>query len=218
MQENILKTSNVTKIYLDFYDGKNRHIKEEVTVRYMDSKFCYLVGGIPINFNKPKWRAKANIIVYTTDGIYKTTVIIRDINFSLSDVVYRLDLPKKWDFKQLRAGSRKKVALPFKIKFNDDFEINANLHDLSVGGFSFVGNYNLSTVHTRFACNCKITFPKDSVINFPDGILDNDAIFVRKKPLITEFGLTGEEVYCFKFLNLSPDYVLILKNFLMKIE
>ena len=49
MQQNILKTSDITKIFLSFNDGKNYRRKEAVTVRYMDNKHCYFAGDIPIN-------------------------------------------------------------------------------------------------------------------------------------------------------------------------
>lgn len=218
MQQNILKTSNVSKIYLVFIDGKNYRRKEEVKVRYMDNKSCYFVGPTVINFAKPKWRAKTDIIVYTPDGVYSANVIIRDTDFSLSNIFYKVDIPKTWKFTQLRAGSRKKVNLPIKIKFNDGLEIEGETHDLSIGGFSFISNQNLSTVHTRFNCNCQIQFPQDATINFPDGLLKTDAKYVRSKTIVDSYELEGYKYLCFKFVNLSPDYTMILKHFLLKIE
>lgn len=218
MDKNILKASDVTKIYLTFVDGKNYRRKEEVRVRYLDSKSCYFAGSTPINFTKPKWRTKADIIVYTPDGVYTATVIIRDTEYSLNNIFYKLDIPKTWKFKQLRSGSRKKVSLPLTIKFNDGLEISGETYDLSVGGFSFISSENLSTIHTRFACNCKIQFPTGLTINFPDGLLNTDSLYVRQKALSEGYGLENKKLLCFKFLSLSPDYQMILKNFLMKIE
>lgn len=218
MQENILKTSNVTKIFLNYVDGSKFNRKEEVKLRYMDSKNCYFIGSIPTGFNKPRWRAKADIVVYTPDGIYSATVIIRDTEYSLNNIFYKVDIPKSWKFTQLRAGSRKQVALPVKLIFNDGLEIDAQTYDLSVGGFSFVGAYEFSTVQTRFACACKIQFPADGVINFPDGLLQTDAKFVRQKIQKTGYNIEEDKLLCFKFINLSADDKMILKNFLMKIE
>ena len=65
-------------------------------------------------------------------------------------------------------------------------EIESTTYDLSTGGFSFEGFYDFSTMHTRFPCNCKITFPKDTEINFLNKTLAVDALFVRKKPVLTE--------------------------------
>lgn len=218
MQKNILKTSDVTKIYLNFTDGKNHRRREEVKLRYIDNKSCYFVGPTIINFTKPKWRAKTDIIVYTPDGVYSANVIIRETNFSLNNIFYKVDIPKTWKFTQLRVGSRKNVKLPLKLKFNDGLELEAETLDLSVGGFSFITNQDLSTVHTRFACNCKMFFPKDMTINFPDGILEVDAKYVRQKNITDNYDLEGHKIVSFKFLELSPDYTMILKNFLMKIE
>ena len=218
MQENILRSSNVTKIFIEFSDGKNYKRKESVTVKYVDNKSCYFSGPVPsAHFTKPKWRTKANIIVYTPEGVYKTTVIIRDVDFSLNNVLYRLDLPKKWDFKQLRSGSRKKIKLPLVIVFNDGLTIEAETFDLSVGGFSFVGEHNFSTLHTRFASNCKIVFPKDLIMNFPDQTLEKECIYVRKKAIVDDYEHIGQNLYCFKFLKLSPDETMVLKNFLLKL-
>lgn len=218
MQQNILKTSNVTKIFLCYDDGKGYKRKEQVKVRYMDGKHCYFAGSLIPNFNKPRWRAKANIVVYTPDGIYSTTVIIRDTQFSLNDILYKVDSPKTWKFTQLRSGSRKQVALPLKLKFNDGLEIETETYDLAVGGFSFVGNHELTTVQTRFACNCKIQFPKDTIINFPDGLLETDAKYVRQKLFNEGYGFEDKKLLCFKFMNLNPNDLMILKNYLMKIE
>ena len=218
MQQDILKNSNFNKIYFCYVDGKNIQRKITVTIKYMDTKSCYFVGEIPVNFTKPKWRTKAEIIVYTTNGKYSTTLIIRDTNFSLQEVVYKVDLPKAWSFSQLRAGTRKKLELPVKIKFNDGLEIEAKTFDVSVGGFSIITKENLSTIHTRFASNCKILFPNDSTLNFPDDILESDCIYVRMKNNINmEFsGSANDKLICFKFLKLSSEKLLILKKFLMQ--
>ena len=218
MQENILKTPNVTKIFFNYVDGAKYKRKEEVRVRYMDSKSCYFIGSTPSGFSKPKWRTKADIVVYTPEGIYTSTVIIRDTEFSLNNIFYKVDIPKSWKFTQLRAGTRKQVVLPVVIKFNDGLEIEAQTHDLSVGGFSFIGSQELATIHTRFACNCKIQFPTDAIINFPDGILETDAKFVRQKALKEGYNVDDNKLLCFRFINLSPDKSMILKNYLMKVE
>lgn len=218
MQQNILKASNVTKIFLKFTDGKNHKRKEAVKLRYMDNKSCYFAGQTVINFAKPRWRAKAEIIVYTPDGIYSSIVIIKEADFSLNNIMYKLDIPKTWKFTQLRSGSRKVVALPLKIKFNDGLEISGETYDLSIGGFSLLSSQELSTIHTRFACTCSIQFPKDAIINFPNGILETDTIYVRQKALEQGYNIEEQRLICFRFKNLSQDNAMILKNFLMKID
>lgn len=218
MQQNILKASGVSKIYFNYVDGKNVRRKEIVKVRYMDNKSCYFVGDIPVNFAKPKWRAKADIVVYTPDGTYSTTVIIRDASLSLREILYRVDIPRTWKYTQMRAGTRKEVKLPVKLKFNDGLEIEAETQDVSIGGFSIITNQEFSTMHTRFACNCKVQFPKDSIINFPDGLLDTSCIYVRQRPILDDYELQDHKVVCFRFVNLPTDYSMILKNYLMKID
>lgn len=184
----------------------------------MDNKSCYFVGPTIMNFTKPKWRAKTDIIVYTPDGVYSANVIIRETDFSLNNIFYKVDIPKTWKFIQLRTGSRKQISLPIKIKFNDGLEIEGKTFDLSIGGFSFISNQNLSTVHTRFGCNCQIQFPQDTTINFPNGLLETDAKYVRSKAIVDSYELEGHKLLCFKFVNLSPDYTMILKHFLLKME
>ncbi len=194
MQNNILKQSNVTKIFIKFSDGKNHTHKESVKLRYMDSKCCYFAGELIANFTKPRWRAKADIIVYTPEGVYSATVIIRETEFSLKNIMYKLDIPKTWKFKQLRSGTRKVVKLPLKLKFNDGIEIEGVTYDLSVGGFSFTSNHILSTVQTSFACSLSMEFPKDAIINFPDGILETSAKYVRQKPIQEGYELMDQKL------------------------
>ena len=130
MQQNILKTSEISKSYFNFVDGKGIKRKELVTVRYMDKNSCYFKVQIIANFNKPRWRAKADVIVYTPEGLYYTQQIIRDVSFSLNEILYKIDLPKTWNFKQLRAGSRKKVSLPVRVVFADEVCIESETLDL----------------------------------------------------------------------------------------
>lgn len=218
MQQNILKSSNVVKIFLKYADGKGCERKETVKLRYMDQKSCYFAGQTIVNFTKPKWRTKAEIIIYTPDGIYSAVVILRDTEFSLNSMMYKLDIPKTWKFTQLRSGSRKKIELPVNIKFNDGLEINGITNDLSVGGFSVVSTQELSTIHRRFICTCSIQFSKEAIINFPDGILEADAVFIRQKMLKEGYEQGEQKLLCFKFKDLSADNAMILKNFLIKIE
>lgn len=218
MQENILKKVKIIKILIDFDDGNAVHRKEEVALRFIDSSCCIFAGPAPAGFKKPMWWPKANIIVYSTSGVYKATTTIKDTNVTLNNVTYKLALPKQWEHKQLRAGVRKRIDSPVKIKFDDGMEIESTTYDLSTGGFSFHGFYDLLSVHTKIACNCKITFPENVNINFPNGVLEVSSIFVRKKPVLSEFGITGENLYCFKFLNLSESNATVIKDFLTNIE
>ena len=218
MQQNILKASNVTKIFMIYNDGKNIRRKELVNIRYMDNNHCYFVGSTIANYSKPKWRAKTDIIVYTPDGIYSANVIIRDTTFTLQELMYKVDIPKTWKFTQLRGGTRKKIKLPVTINFTDGSEINTTTYDIAIGGFSILSKQDLSTVQIKFPCSCNIKFPNDTLINFPDGTLETATKYIRQKPILDDFELKDHKLFCFKFTNLNPNESMILKNFLMKIE
>lgn len=216
MEQNVLNATDVTKIYLIYQDGKGYKRREIVKLRYMDNKSSYFVGQTLINFMKPKWRAKADIVVYTPDGIYTSTVIIRDVTYAISELMYKLDIPKNWKFKQLRSGSRKVVNLPVEISFTDGLKIKGETFDLAQGGFSLLSTQELDTIHKRFPAKCKIQFPKEEIINFPDGLLEAETLFVRLKPIEKSYELRNHNKLCFKFLKLSSDELMVLKNFLLK--
>jgi len=218
MTHKILKNPNILKIFLIFQDGKNNKRKESVKIKYIDEKHCYFTGESIQNFSKPKWRAKADIIIYTPNGTYSANVIIRDTSFSLKEMMYKLDIPKEWKHTQLRAGSRKAILLPIVITFSDDTEIQTETFDISVSGFSILDKQVLNSIQTRFPCSCSIQFPVSTIINFPEGILTTSAKYIREKPIIDNFELRDHKQLCFKFTALSPEESLILKNFLMSIE
>ena len=216
MERNILNESDITKIYLAFVDGNGLNRKEPVKLRYIEKKNIFFVGQTLSNFKKPRWRTKASIIAYTPEGVYTASVIIRDTSFSMSEIMYNLDTPKTWEFKQLRAGSRKKINLPVKITFSDGLEIEAETLDLSIGGFSIVSNTRLSTIHRRFNHQCTIQFSKDDYIYFPNRTLNANIKFAREKVVRDEYELEGYSLYGFKFINLSPNVIMNLKGYLIK--
>ena len=53
MQDNILKSVKIVKVFLDFNDGKGIHRREEVILRFMDNSQCVFAGPAPANFKKP---------------------------------------------------------------------------------------------------------------------------------------------------------------------
>lgn len=216
MQQNILRDSNITKIYLIYINQNGIKKKEAVKLRFMDNKECYFAANAPINFVKPKKKTQADINVYTTDGIYKTKVTIYDSNLSLREVLYNVSIPKTWDFVQLRGSTRKLVELPVKINFNDGFEISAKTFDVSLGGVAFFSDKTFSSIYKKISGILTLEIPKTEIINFPDGKMVVEAKFVREKSEIEDH--YGEYLYIFRFMNLSKDDELILKNFLMKID
>lgn len=213
MQKNILTSLDITKICLNYIDGKKNAIKEEVTIKFIDEKACYFIGRPPINFTKPGWRAKAEVVVYTKEGIYSAVEILRDVSFSLESIVYKINIPKKWEFKQMRAHKRKQVELPLKIKFNDGSVLEVKTFDLSLGGFSFISKEELSVVQSKFVCSTQITIPNVD----PEDALSSDTVCVRQKAICDSYELKGCKKYSFKFVNLSASNILALRNFLNSI-
>lgn len=216
MQHNILRDTEVTKIYLVYLDSNSVKRKESVKLRFMDNNECYFAGVMPVNFVKPKKKTSAELIVYTEDGVYKSNVVIKESNLSLRDIIYTVSIPQKWDFIQCRNSSRKKVQLPLVIKFNDDFIITAQTEDLSLGGISFFSNQNVSSIYKKISGILTLEFPQDLIINFPDSRLVVETKFVREKLNVENH--YGEVLYVYKFLSLNSDEQMILKNFLMKLN
>lgn len=215
MQQNILRSSNITKIYLIYVNPQNARKREMVTLRFMDKKECYFVGKYIPNFVKPKKKTPAEIQVFTPDGVYKTNINIFDSNVSLDEVLYIVSIPQKWDFIQLRKSTRKEVALPFSIKFNDGFEINGNTYDLATGGISFWTKERLSSIYQKISCILTLKLPDNTIINFAEGQLTTEAKFVREKEDLDYH--PGEKLYIFRFVTLSLDDEMVLKNFLIKL-
>lgn len=218
MQQNILKHPNIKKIILKFTDGKNVSRIEEVSLRFIDEKTCLYTGRVVPNFEKPRWRARAVVSIYTPEGIYNAEVIIRSVEYAFAQITYELDIPKEWKLGQLRTGIRKSVTLPLTLSFNDGTEIKAETVDLAVGGFAIVMNQELLPLYKKFDCKYKIDFPAELNTSFASGVLEGNAIFVRERTVNDDDSLKNSKVFCFKFKNLSPDKILALKNFLMKID
>ena len=215
MQQNILRNTSVTKIYLIYLDKNNIKKKEAVKLRFMDNKECYFAAPMGANFEKPKKKTQAELVVYTEDGIYKASVLLKDANLSLRDIVYTVTLPLKWDFIQCRSSSRKMVELPLSIKFNDGYIIEAVSYELSTGGGSFFSKQNIPSIYIRFSGTLTLELPHDLIINFPEGKLITEAKFVREKSEIENH--YGEVLYIYKFISLNDDAQMILKNYLMKL-
>ena len=215
MQHNILKDSNITKIFLIYVNNGSRK-KETVKLRFMDNKECYFVAPTPVKFEKPKKKIPAELNVYTSDGVYKTKVTLIDTNMSLREVLYEVSIPKSWDFIQLRASSRKLIELPVSIKFNDGYSINATTYDLSLGGISFFSKESISSIYKKISGILTLELPKDTLINFPDGKMTVETKFVREKFDIENH--FGEQLVIFKFIVMIPDDEMILKNYMLILD
>lgn len=217
MQQEFLRSGLISKIIFIYVNGAGLKKKEVVELAYMDKKYCYFRATNTLNFQKPKWRAKADIIAYTPEGVYETNVIIRETTYSQSEILFEVDIPKTWNFKQLRAGSRKPVELPLNIMFADNVEIEGVTKEISIGGFSLLIKHNLTSVQKSFPSKCSIQFPKDLILNFPDGVLNTEIKYVRHKTVTDEYDYEGYSVVSFKFLKLTEDQKMIMKAYLMKL-
>ena len=213
MQHNILRESNVTKIYLIYVDNGARK-RVQVNLRFMDSKEAYFATPLPTGFKKPKRKIPAELKVYTTDGIYQSKITLMDSNVSLSEVLYEVTVPLKWDFTQMRSSSRKEIELPLKIVYNDGFAIETTTHDVSLGGVSFVFNKQISSIYKKISSILTLELPKTAIINFPDGKLTVEAKFVRET--VTENFDTF--IYSYKFCGLKLEDEEVLKNFLLHLN
>lgn len=212
MEQNILKSTDVSKIYLIYTDGKKNQRKELVNIRYSDKKHCYFAGEIPFNFSKPGFFAKADIVVYTPDGVYRANVKMGNISYTLNEIVYELAMPKFWNYTQMREGTRKKLGFPISIKFCDETVLDGYLYNLSVSGFSIATKIQLSLVQKKFPAVSEILFPTDEYPEIPDGKLIANCKYARENALIDDYEFMDHNLIGFKFLNLNKSYAEIIKK------
>lgn len=215
MEKNILKEADVVKMFIHYTMPNGLLKKEQVTLRYMDNSGSFFAGDIPTNYTKPKKNSAAELVVYTPDGIYKSSVKYVDSSVSLNEVLYHTTIPKIWTFSQRRSGTRKCVELDMTLNFNDGMEIKGKTYNLSNGGFSFYTDANLTTVQQRFPVKLTLEFPEDLIINFPDRKLSTEVKCQRIKDA-QEYGY-NVKLIVFKFTGLTNEQALILKNYLLRI-
>lgn len=212
MQENILRNSNLAAIYLVYKDTEKH--KFSVNLRFMDTKECYLTTAMQMDFVKPKKNTLVEIFVYSSDGVYKSEVKIADVLTSLNEIVFIVNLPKKWDYTQVRNSSRKQYSLPFKIKYNDGYEISGNTYDISVGGISFMLENPIPSLYTKVNGSIEFTLPSNSAYVVEQTEILTDVKFLRT---ITP-DYTADKYYVYKFLNLPKDKAEKIKNFLIYLD
>ena len=86
MQENILRDSLVTHIFLSYMEAGKKQVVR-VKLRFIDTRQAYFSAPPPINFVKPKRKTPAEIKVFTVDGVYKTDIFINDTQVNLTEVL-----------------------------------------------------------------------------------------------------------------------------------
>lgn len=213
MQTNILKSSDVTSIYLIYTENYVRK-KYSARVRFLDTKECYLSTEIPANFTKPKKKQDAEVVAYTEDGVYKAQVKIMDTTYSGQELMYITELPAQWKYTQLRQSTRKKVSAPFKMTFNDGYSLEAEIYDISLGGISFYLDSDISDLYKKLNGIIKIELPSNSYANINTTIIKTEVRFLR---MHTNKNNPNDSRFVYKFLGLTDNNYMDLKNYLIRL-
>jgi c-di-GMP-binding flagellar brake protein YcgR len=212
MNGNILRHGDITKMYLIYITPQTLKKKVEVKLRFSEKEEIYLTSSIPVNFTKPKERSSAEIIVYTTDGVYKTDVQLFDANIVLNDVMYKLKTPKSWNYIQLRNSSRKRIPLNGTLKYNDGKEITFETYDVALGGVSFYMNAQIQNIYQQLPGTVTINLPKEA----SGAKIETEGRIIRSK--FGEEEYLGQVFYVIRFASLTNEQIILLKQFLMSIE
>ncbi|MBR1776311.1 PilZ domain-containing protein [bacterium] len=215
MQNNILRNSNTTKIILEYSDrGLTR--KFNVKLRFMDQKECYFAIPADIHFVSPKRKTKMVLVAYTEDGVYNSKVVLLDTNVTQNEFNFVVSMPKKWDFIQMRASTRKKQQLPLVIKYNDGFVVTSDTYDISLGGISIYHEGELASIYKKVTAVLTLQLPPDLIMSFPDGQLVTEIKYVRSLVCEDEYG-NKKQLCAFKFVGMKSIDKEILKNYLISI-
>lgn len=214
MSVSVLKNQNVIKTYIDFTDKSNQRIKEQIELRYDDGKFCYFISSGKCRKISLRWRHKAKLIVYTPEGLFTADTIVRVADISLSKIMYKVDIPKNWNFNQLRAGIRKRMRIPVTLNLSDDIQVKTELYDLSQSGFAIIDDVELSTVQKRFPLSCTFEIPETFDNETTIKSVELNAKYVRESKITEVNEYFQKTLYCFNFINLSTQDIFTLKEIL----
>ena len=213
MQTNILKSSDVTSIYLIYTENYSRK-KYSARIRFLDTKECYLSTDVPANFTKPKKKQDAEIVAYTEDGVYRAQVKIMETTYNGMELMFITELPSNWKYTQLRQSTRKKVKGDVKITFNDGYSITAETYDISLGGASFYMETEIPDLYKKISGIITVDLPSNSYANINSTVIKTEAKFLR---MHSNKNNTGDSRYVFKFLGLSDSNYMQLKNYLIRL-
>ena len=215
MKTNILRNTKITSVYL-FYIENYTKTKLKATIRFLDTKECYLATEIPLdlNFKKPKSKQPAEIIAYTEDGVYKAKVKIMDCNISCNELLYITELPSKWDYSQLRQSSRKEVRGDLNITFNDGYEINAQTYDISLGGISFYAEEPIKELYTKINGVLTLELPSNSYADINSLNIKTETRFSR---IHRNKDDENDKRYVYKFIGISDEDLKRLKDYIIRL-
>lgn len=197
MQENILRDSLVTHIFLSYMEAGKKQVVR-VKLRFIDTRQAYFSAPPPINFVKPKRKTPAEIKVFTVDGVYKTDI-------------------KLWEYVQQRSSSRNRVSLPVKIKYNDGFEIETATFDIALGGIAFYSRDAISSIYKKLPAVLTMELPKSMWIKNPDCKIVVETCFVRERIEEEDEEHFHQFLYSYKFVNLPKDAENTLRELLLQI-
>lgn len=216
MQENILRDSLVTHIFLSYMEAGKKQVVR-VKLRFIDTRQAYFSAQPPINFVKPKRKTPAEIKVFTVDGVYKTDIFINDTQVNLTEVLFEVSVPKLWEYVQQRSSSRNRVSLPVKIKYNDGFEIETATFDIALGGIAFYSRDAISSIYKKLPAVLTMELPKSMWIKNPDCKIVVETCFVRERIEEEDEEHFHQFLYSYKFVNLPKDAENTLRELLLQI-
>lgn len=206
MQENILRDSLVTHIFLSYMEAGKKQVVR-VKLRFIDTRQAYFSAPPPINFVKPKRKTPAEIKVFTVDGVYKTDIFINDTQVNLTEVLFEVSVPKLWEYVQQRSSSRNRVSLPVKIKYNDG----------ALGGIAFYSRDAISSIYKKLPAVLTMELPKSMWIKNPDCKIVVETCFVRERIEEEDEEHFHQFLYSYKFVNLPKDAENTLRELLLQI-
>lgn len=198
MQENILRDSLVTHIFLSYMEAGKKQV-------------------VRVKFVKPKRKTPAEIKVFTVDGVYKTDIFINDTQVNLTEVLFEVSVPKLWEYVQQRSSSRNRVSLPVKIKYNDGFEIETATFDIALGGIAFYSRDAISSIYKKLPAVLTMELPKSMWIKNPDCKIVVETCFVRERIEEEDEEHFHQFLYSYKFVNLPKDAENTLRELLLQI-
>ena len=216
MQENILRDSLVTHIFLSYMEAGKKQVVR-VKLRFIDNRQAYFSAPPPINFVKTKRKTPAEIKVFTVDGVYKTDIFINDTQVNLTEVLFEVSVPKLWEYVQQRSSSRNRVSLPVKIKYNDGFEIETATFDIALGGIAFYSRDAISSIYKKLPAVLTMELPKSMWIKNPDCKIVVETCFVRERIEEEDEEHFHQFLYSYKFVNLPKDAENTLRELLLQI-
>ena len=210
MKYNILTETDILKIFLCYTsDGIRKKIA--VNINFTDDEECYLLSPILPNFKKPQQNIMAEIMVCMPNGVFKAQTSLIDVTVNINSIIYKLVLPKNWNFVQLRESTRVKTNFPFVIKYEDGFKINDFTYDVSLGGISFLTNKSINSIYKKLKALISIKVPLDTSNDPSIKNIECTCSFVREKENFAE----NKVLLVYKLENLTETQITTIKGYLI---